>query len=287
MKEIVAFGVAALMLACTSAARGQPTVYDSFAYPVGALNAQSGGIGWAAPWTVAAGVATVQAGSLIPPAPADTLPTAGNSSSFSQNNPFVAVRASRTLAQPVVGTPGTTIWVGAVMKGTGEAGNVGHGSLNFSDGAGFGFGITTGATGGGPPPSTATNTWSIGDASTGFFEASTTVPAALQSLLVARATFGASTDTIDLFVNPPPGASPPATPNATLSVPHATSLTTVDVVYASLASGNSVLLDEIRMGTSFGAVTGVPEPSTLLLTGAAGLGGMLTRRRRMCRHEGG
>jgi hypothetical protein len=156
--------------------------------------------------------------------------------------------------------------------------------LTVSNGANSGFAISTGASGFGTPPNNppANALWSLADASGVGGEASSTVSNSLQSLLVTRTTFGATNDVIDLFVNPPPGATPPASPDKSLTLPHTATYTTVQLAFANLAGSGATLFDEIRIGNSFAVVTGaaVPEPSTLLLAGAAGVGGVVVRRRR-------
>jgi hypothetical protein len=191
--------------------------------------------------------------------------------------------ATRTLATPIVGTPGSTTWVSVVMKGTGANPRTTQGSLVISGGAGSGFDITTGATGGGLPPNNPpTNAfWSLSDASTGAAEASSSVSNALQSLLVARVTFGATNDTVDLFVNPPLGGGPPSSPNASLSLPHTSSFTTVGLTHASVDTTSPTLFDEVRLGSTFASVTptAVPEPGTFTTVVGAALGLSLRRRR--------
>jgi hypothetical protein len=262
-------------LAISSGARGQIIAYEGFAYTVGqSLAGQNGGSGFAAPWTVGAGTATVRSGSLVPAAPSTPLAETGNSVGVSADAVTNVGDAVRTLATPIVGTPGTTAWVSVVMKGTGTTPLTSQGALVVSNGAGVGFSITTGATGGGLPPFNppANANWSLGDAGTGAAEASSSVSDTLQSLLVARVNFGATNDAVDLFVNPPPGGSPPGSSNASLTLPHAASFSTVEIDLASVDTTSAALFDEIRLGTTFASVTpvGVPEPGTLLTVGFAG-----------------
>jgi hypothetical protein len=113
--------------------------------------------------------------------------------------------------------------------------------------------------------------------------AASAVPNALQSLLVVKYIFGLASDTLELFVNPPLTGTPPATPNAEALGNHTTNFGEVDLSYTSAdGSANSVLFDEIAIGHSFADVTGaaVPEPSSLLLAGFAGVGLLVRRRNR-------
>jgi hypothetical protein len=278
---------AAVVLSLAPAAHAQLIAYDGFAYPTGSLDGQNGGTGFGTPWAVASGTILVQSGSLVPAAPSSGLSETGNSLSVTPLTPDVPGFATRTLGTPIVGTPGSVLWVSVVMKGSGTQGISGQGALVLSDGASGGFSITTGATGSGiPPQNPNTNAdWSISDAGTGAAEASSTIPDVLQSLLVARVTFAPAgnpaSDQIDLFVNPPLTGAPPATASATLLVNHAATLTTLGLDYANV-DGNttSTLYDEIRLGQTFADVTPVPEPSSILFAGLAGAALIVRQRRK-------
>jgi hypothetical protein len=280
---------AAVLLISAPACRAQVIAYEGFNYTAGqSLSGQNGGSGFAGAWTLVSGTSQIQAGSLPPAAPSAALSETGNSLVATPINSGIPEDASRTLSSPVTGTAGTSFWVSVVMKGAGLSGTSAQGALIVSDGAGTGFSITTGATGGGIPPNnpSASSTWSLGDAGTGAAEAKSAISDTLQSLLVARVTFGAVNDTIDLFINPPLTGSPPASPTISLPVPHAATLSTFDVDYSSLSgSSTSTLFDEIRAGNTFADVTpaAVPEPSTLLLAAAAGVG-LIVRRLRFGRN---
>jgi hypothetical protein len=284
MTRMIALAAIALLISAP-AGRAQLIAYDGFNYTPGqSLDTQNGGSGFAGPWTLLSGTAQVQAGSLVPPAPSAALPETGNSLSVTPAGSLGPADASRTLATPVTGTVGTSIWVSVVMQGAGLSGSSAQGALVVSDGAGTGFSITTGTAGGGiapnnPPPS---SDWSLSDAGTGASEGKSTTLNTVQSLLVAQVTFGAINDTVTLFVNPVLTVTPPTTPSATETVQHAATLSQFDVEYGSLSgAATSTFFDEIRLGNSFADVTGtaVPEPSTLLLAGVAGMG-LIGRRNR-------
>jgi PEP-CTERM motif len=288
MKKHLAFGAAFAFLLTASTARAQLIAVEQFVYTSGqSLVGQNGGSGFGGPWSqVFAGGPngnTIAPGSLTPAAPSDSLPTAGNSLSISASGGG-SFEAQRSLATPLPGTVGTTIWLSVVMKGTGSTGSTAQGVLLFGDTSGNGFSITTGAVGFGVAPNNppTSSTWSLGDGGNGAAEAVSNIPNTLQSLLVVGDTFGATSDTINLYVNPPLTGTPPTTPNAVNTVPHTASFTRFDVNYSSLGSAStSTLFDEIRAGNTFADVTGtaVPEPSTMLLLGFAGLGWIARRRR--------
>jgi hypothetical protein len=284
MARSLGLAVFAGLLAWAAPARAQLIAYEGFNYPAGqSLDTLNGGTGFVGPWSILSGTATVQPGSLVPAPPSSGLPESGNSLAIAPSFAGGSSDSTRTLSTPIIGTPGTSAWVGVVMKGNGESGSQGAGALILSDNGVGGFSITTGASGSGiapfnPPPS---STWSIGDSNVGASEGSSAISNTLQSLLVARITFGAASDLVDLYVNPALGGGPPATANATIAVPHAAALGFVTVTDASLNVPSSVTqFDEIRIGGTFADVTGaaVPEPSTFALVGLTGLG--LLRRRK-------
>ena len=183
----------------------QLIAYESFPYS-GNLNGQgTAGTGFGSTWVVGFGTATLPAGSLSPDAstPSAGLTTAGNKLSLSPV--ATAGFASRTLATPIVGTLNSVLWMSIVMKGdpAGLTGAAGQGAFVFRPASGTGgFSITTGTQRNQPPTTVPSATWSLSDASSGFFEAASAVPNTLQSLLVARVTFGAANDLVDLFINP-------------------------------------------------------------------------------------
>jgi hypothetical protein len=266
------FTLAAMLLA-VPAARAQLIAYDGFAYTAGqSLNGQNGGSGFTGAWTVSGGTVAVQPGSLTPTAPSNLLATTGNS--ISATGSTIPGDATRALTTPQ-GASGTVLWMSTVMKGPGSNATSAGGILALTDGSGNGFTIATGTSGSpGNPPSAD---WSLTDYF-GSTDASSTIPNSVQSLLVARATFGTSTDVIDLFVNPPLTGTAPTTADATLTIPHGPALGILEVNGFSLGSSTN-LFDEVRLGGSFADVTPVPEPSTLLLVGVAGFG-LIRRRRR-------
>jgi hypothetical protein len=265
------FTLAAVLLA-VPAARAQLVAYDGFAYPTGGLNGQNGGTGFAGPWVVSGGTVLVQPNSLIPTPPSDTLATTGNS--VSATGITIPGDATRVLTTPQ-GAAGTVVWMSAVMKGPGSNATSAGGVLALTDGAGNGFSIVTGTAGSPGNPPTAD--WSVTDYFGGTV-ASSTVVNSVQSLLVTRATFGTTSDVIDLYVNPALTGTAPATPDATLTIPHGPALDILEINGFSLGSSTN-LFDEVRLGATFSDVTPTPEPSTLLLVGAAGLGLVIRRRR--------
>jgi hypothetical protein len=280
MRNPLPVAAVTLLLFATSVT-AQVVAYDGFSYPAGqGLNGQNGGSGFASSWTVPASTVQVWAGSSVPAAPSSGLTETGNSLILTPQTADGGAIATRNLSTPVLGTPGTAAWVSVVMKGNGQSATSAEAELDLYSGPSLVFGMSSGTTGGVGVP--ASSNWSlIPDSGT---NSSSKVSNALQSLLVARITFGASNDAVDLFVNPPVGGGPPATADASIAIPHVTSISQLQVIFFDIdAPANSAFFDEVRLGRTFAAVTPstVPEPSTLMLIGSLGLGGLLARRRRL------
>jgi hypothetical protein len=291
MRFIFALGVAAL-LAVASPSRAQLIAYESFPYSASSIldgqgTAGMGFGGTAATWTASPSparpnVATIQAGSLTPAAPSAALTTAGNSLRLPPFNDSFPGGVYRTLSSPV-GATGTTTWLSVVMLGNGLNASISQGSISLTNGPDSvthlfsdGFNITTGTQ--------SSATWSVSGVA-GATPVSSGVSNSLQSLLVTRITFGTTTDTVDLFVNPALGASPPASPQASITIAHVASLSVVRLSMSSLVgSTDATMFDEIRLGGTFADVVAVPEPSTMLLVGTVGLGLIAHRRKKMPRN---
>ena len=87
-----------------------------------------------------------------------------------------------------------------------------------------------------------------------------------------------ATDTYQLYINPTLGETAPAMANATATYADTDTLNTLRyVVHSTLVAGDPSI-DEIRVGTTFADVVGVPEPATIGLAATAGL--LALRRRR-------
>jgi hypothetical protein len=264
-----------LLLACP-AARGQVVAYEGFDYATGQnLQGQAGGSGFAGPWALGLNSnpnTLVAAGSLS----AGALATTGNSATATVAS-FAVNRYQRTLAAPL-GADGTTRWLSFVMSRTGI--ETSAGGIVFGSPAPV-IGTAQGLLVGDPSPNDFYSLSRLPSTTTPP-TSSSTVPVANRALLVVRMLFAPGDDTFDLFVNPTPGGPVPTTPNATLSFDLGTNNTLVELLAVTNPSGSVTLaLDELRFGNTFADVTPVPEPSGLLLGGAAAAGLLAARRRRL------
>jgi hypothetical protein len=193
---------------------------------------------------------------------------------------LIVSRSQRTLAAPL-GADGATRWLSVVMQRTGGLGAAGglvigsptpQGAAglfvgNPIDGEFYGLGRQGGA---GTPTSPSQ------------------VPVTDQAQLVVRLLFAPGNDTFDLFVNPPLGGPPPATPDAALSFDLGTANTLVELSVPSVGAGAAgYVADELRIGNTFADVTPVPEPSALALAGRALAAAAAARGRRACRRGSG
>jgi hypothetical protein len=228
-------------------------VYEGFDYPVGTdLEDRQGGTGfedrWIGPPNGAGfnGFADIEAGSLT----AGSLQTTGNSVMLHAVQ--VPVTYDRTLSG-TLGAPGTTAWMSVVMQGTapGNSGGVLVGTLTADPDR--------------PPPGAllvgdpaSSDTYGLERSQslmTPGASASSNLSVSSRALLVVRMRFAEGVDTFDLFVNPTPGTSAPAAPDATLRFDLGRGQGRLSLFGGGGEGGGAAhQFDEVRFGDSFAAV---------------------------------
>lgn len=100
---------------------------------------------------------------------------------------------------------------------------------------------------------------------------------------VQLAVIGVDLDTnvLNLYINPASlGGSAPATPSATHTFGGSIDFNSLRFVQSSANLPGNPSFDEVRVGTTFAAVTPIPEPSAMGLLGLSTVGIALMRRRK-------
>jgi hypothetical protein len=252
--------------------------YEDFeGYAAGSnLDGASLGATWAGDWTTFGGHTTVQTTTLVDPT--------GNVSAGLQ-----AARLQPTanladvpdfMVRPFASTS-DTVYLGFLIRNGGGIDNADFLNFQVSDGA---TGNTTSALGVGIRNNPGNPFFArVGDSGSGSSTTNSSTNATVDTTFLLVAKFskdgGSSTyNRTDLFINPL-DANEPVTADATASsgVTGLSSLSLFSVRNFQPEAGDTVFIDELRIGTSFADV--VPEPShaVLLLLGG---GALLLRRRR-------
>jgi hypothetical protein len=243
--------------------------YDGFNYGLGAaLAGQSGGSGWAGAWASNAGTggAAIVSGLEYTDTAGQVLPTAGGAI---RTNPSVFFSQEVRDTSQVFGEAGTPVWVSfLVQQAPNPAAGTNYAAVALGKGLTFGSEAMNGGVYGSEVAVGAFYT-NIGSQVPGY-----TAPANSVSFIVLRYDFAASgNDTINLWVNPLlSGVS--AVPDASGALrDYAPTFSGITLDYGDF---KAFVYDELRIGSSFGAVTAaVPEPQTLALL-LAGFGVVLS-----------
>lgn len=264
------------MVNCTigSAALLGVAVYEPFAYPAGGLNGASGGseVGLQGQWMASTSAQVVASGLAISNLPASG-GAVGNLNSGSNN--FGGARSLRAsaLAEKGLLADGATLWFSLAM-GYDTGGNVTNSRLafalansQFSSGnyqyyilnegsqLGSGLGVTLGNFSGTNGIVAATqfrdSTFGTSGSSGNIFGTTSSVlySAGQYGLIVGKITWGAASDTIELY-QPAADLNLPATPFSTLTV--SVNQSTFDTI--TFSRGDKVVLDEIRFGSTYASV---------------------------------
>jgi hypothetical protein len=241
--------------------------YDGFEYPsdaLGSIDGLNGGTGWSTNWGAGLGGATseiISNGSLSDPTAtlytySNHVYSAGGFAGRLFNAPADwafpgATNYFSILIRPE-NTPATNHYYGLqIFSNGGNTGN-GHDLFVGKNGSGLNWGLEY-----------STNTIVGSTTNTVFVDSYSSTPAVANQavFLVVRIIFASGVpDSFALYVNPTPGGSEPATPDAT---------TTDDIgsqTGVALNSGNGGLasFDEIRIGATFASVSSsssIPDPN--------------------------
>lgn len=264
--------------------------YEGFDYSAGDLNTRNGGSGWGGAWS-----ANVSADVVSSDLTYGNLDTTGGSVAVTGGaNHFGGARAI-DLITPGLLANGTELWF-SMMMGYNAAGNRSNSQLtlvlgdesmktangtimyNFPTVGATGLGVTLGRFGtNGKIVATQIGDTTNDNNSFGTGQATTVLEPTLTTnvdyrFVVGRITWGAIEDMIDIFL-----------PGTDLALGSVHSTLTVNVNQSgydtvSWRRGDGVVLDEIRFGSSYAAVSPIPEPRAALL-GGLGLLALLRRRR--------
>ncbi|MEC5387597.1 PEP-CTERM sorting domain-containing protein [Uliginosibacterium sp. H3] len=255
---------AALFLFSSPFASATLIASDEFNYNLGALSGANGGYGWAGAWTASSGA------SIVDPA----IDLSGNRAlAVSANSDNLAWR---TLANSYSGD----VYVSMLMQ-------VGSGAVSSNDFVSLWFDIVTSGAHTTRPQigikadiSGSNDIFARTTGSGGAVAPDSNVVAGQTFLVVGKLSKVSSTNynQFDLWFNPSAGdfSSPDASfsGNSGLSA-----LSTLGLRSVNLDSGDTVLIDNLRLGTAWSDVSPVPEPSSLALS-ALGMCVLMCYRRR-------
>ena len=254
VQRVIAITAAMLLLPAFDA-RCQVLVYEGFDYAAGqTLHTQTGGTGWVGPWLEGGSTANydrILDGNLI----YSSLIVSGNSLR-SQAPSSLSTDLSRSFEAPIAGADGTTLWVSFLLRKDSEGTSAPN---NY-----FGLALY--------PSNAEAPALFIGDTGESEFyslgiagsdqgqvaSSSQSTVSAEATFLVAKLTFQAGPELIDLFVNPDPTAPAPTTPSASKS-----NFSVDDITAIGILGGLDALwtADEIRIGRSFADVAPAPTPT--------------------------
>ncbi|MFT3736305.1 MAG: hypothetical protein QM776_15005 [Rhodocyclaceae bacterium] len=262
-------GLGVVLAASLQPAMAALLAQEEFNYATGALSGQNGGSGWAGSWVAAANASVVD----------PLVDLSGNRAlAISGNNNSAAYRSLATAYA------GSEVFVSFEMQ-------LASGALSNNDFVSLWFdNVTTGA---------HTNTPQLGikadgsgsndvfvrtRGSAGSFVADSNVTVGQTFTLVGRLSKSGSGnyDRFDLWFNP--DAAAPGTADASFSGNSGlSSLQWLGFRSANLDAGDTVLIDRLRIGTTWADVSPVPEPASPLLAAGGLLLFMCLRRTRWMR----
>lgn len=252
----------ALIVGCAWAthARAQLVAYDPFNYPTGGVVGQSGGgsFGFSSPWAPGGFNASQSSNFLVAPGSLQRGLLATDGGRLTSGSTSVISGITRNLSTPI-GAGGTTRYVSFLVE---PQAPLHQGVFN-----GF-FGLLFETAGEpelfiGKPGGGAIGNYVLEDrGGSGQFVSNFLTTPGETALLVVKAEFmPTGNDRFTLYVNPVPGMPEPASASVFKNDSNIGSVTGLTIY-----STGAFELDEIRLGTTFAAVTPVvPEPGVLLV----------------------
>jgi hypothetical protein len=256
--NLVSGSILALAALC-SPAQATLLLYEDFNYTAAAnTTTQSGGTGWTGAWGTAAGdTSTVISGSGLT---YTGLPTAGNAAS---DNTFGSMGNTRTWSGAGLFGNGSELWLSALVNTSATGSDLRLFALTSSTVSAGGVGFSLAG---------STIRATINGSS---FSSNITGTSGTTMLLVARIQFSntVGADSVTAWLNPTIGATPP-TGGSSISGDISSTFTTTPILGFRGGGSWMGIVDELRLGTTYGDVVGaaVPEPSTFSLFALAGVG---------------
>jgi hypothetical protein len=242
-----------------SSAKATLLLYEDFNYTAASnTTAQSGGTGWTGAWGTAAGdTSTIIAGSGLTYA---GLPTAGNAAN---DNTFGSMGNTRTWSGAGLFGNGSELWLSALVNTSATGSDLRLFALTSSTVSAGGVGFSLAG---------STIRATVNGSS---FSSNITGTSGTTMLLVARIQFSntVGADSVTAWLNPTIGATPP-TGGSSISGDISSTFTTTPILGFRGGGSWMGIVDELRLGTTYGDVVGVavPEPSTYSLFALAASG---------------
>lgn len=278
LMRLAAATLATAALAGPAGATGTLWAYEGFDYAVGSgLNDADGGSGWAGAWTLAAAGMSIVGGLSYTDAAGRRLDVSGGAA-----DAWGIYGSAQRFTQQDWGAPGSSVWISVLQRNvpviagaTGAGLSLGVGNeWNGAMYAGIGKTVS-----GSLRSVVGVNNSSVIASASGSLAPGQTV------LHVIRYDFALQgADTVSLWRNPLLGRDPGSADVSASFIDMASLLTGLTLGFNTDGAGNRFVFDELRLGSSFAAVTpfaaAVPEPATLALWGAglATLAGLARRR---------
>lgn len=276
--------ISVLMVASAAFVSADPILFDDFNYPIGPIDGQNGGIGWAGSW-VGIPEYVVAPGSLSYCDGADCLAQSGNRAQFVPSS-LAGTNSLRTLSS--LGSNGSTFWLSFLISFDGTlAQNTANVRLDGKNGDLYV----------GRELVDQTN-WSLEDSgsATPYTQSSVAIVPGQALFVAMRIDQNAdpnANDTVTVYLDPLPALVPSDSPGVVGMVFTDLNFNTSNVVLAldgsafpnPLTTGFVANYDPIRGGTSYfdvapGTSSAVPEPKTWgFMAGVLAIFAVAARRR--------